>query len=412
MEKLRRESDLNPREVLLRRYGCSTLAHTRPVLMMFFALLLSYLPGCSNTQKNSEAETNHASADSLRYSGEIHLRNIRQLTFGGNNAEAYWSFDDKQLIFQSDWEKINAQGCDQIFVMNANGAPLADGQPYNLVSTGKGRTTCSYFLQDGTIIYASTHAASADCPKAAMFSEGRYVWPIYESYDIYRAQADGSQPEALIGAPGYDAEATVSPDGRYVVFTSTRSGDLELWRYDLQTGEYLQLTSELGYDGGAFFSRDSKQIVWRASRPTTEEEQASYKGLLAKGFVEPKELNVFVADAEGKNVQQVTNLPGANWAPFFHPDGKRVLFCSNHHSLDKGGRNFDIFMINIDGTGLRQITHTDTFDAFPMFSYDGKQLVFCSNRNAQRTPTRDTNVFVADWVENPARMDSSFMSWK
>ena len=403
---------MNPREVLLRRFGRSTLAHTRPVLMMFFALLLLYLPGCSNTQKNSEAETNHAAADSLRYSGEIHLRNIRQLTFGGNNAEAYWSFNDKQLIFQSDWDKINSQGCDQIFVMNVNGTALADGQPYNLVSTCKGRTTCSYFLQDGTIIYASTHAASADCPEAAMFAEGRYVWPIYESYDIYRAQADGSQPEVLIGAPGYDAEATVSPDGRYVVFTSTRSGDLELWRYDLQTGEYLQLTSELGYDGGAFFSRDSKQLVWRASRPTTEEEQASYKDLLAKGFVEPKELNVFVADAEGKNVRQVTNLPGANWAPFFHPDGKRVLFCSNHHSLDKGGRNFDIFMINIDGTGLRQITHTDTFDAFPMFSYDGKQLVFCSNRNAQRTPTRDTNVFVADWVENPARMDSSFMSWK
>ncbi len=342
------------------------------------------------------------SKDTLRYEGEDHIRNIKQLTFGGNNAEAYWSFDGKQLVFQSDWDKINPQGCDQIFIMNADGSNLPDGEKYKLVSTGKGRTTCSYFLKDGRIIYASTHEADAKCPETVMFSGGRYVWPIYNSYNIYVANADGSNPELLIGGKSYDAEATVSPDGRYIIFTSTRSGDLELWRYDIQTKEYLQLTNEPGYDGGAFFSRDSKHIVWRASRPEGEEAK-NYTELLAQGLVEPKALNIFVADIDGKNVKQVTDLPGANWAPFFHPDGKKLLFCSNHHSLNEGGRRFDIFMINLDGTGLKQITNSGIFDAFPMFSYDGKKLVFCSNRNAERKPTRDTNVFIADWVEEPEK---------
>jgi len=363
---------------------------------ILFFLISFFYNGCTNK------DTYDRTKDTLRYEGEDHIRNIKQLTFGGNNAEAYWSFDSKQLIFQSDWDKINPQGCDQIFIMNADGSKLADGEQYKLVSTGKGRTTCSYFLKDGRIIYASTHEADAKCPETVMFSGGRYVWPIYKSYNIYVANADGSNPQMLIGGDSYDAEATVSPDGRYIVFTSTRSGDLELWRYDLQTKEYLQLTNELGYDGGAFFSRDSKHIVWRASRPKGEDAE-NYKKLLAQGLVEPKELNIFVADIDGKNVKQVTNLPGANWAPFFHPDGKKVLFSSNHHSQNEGGRRFDIFMINLDGTGLKQITNSGIFDAFPMFSYDGKKLVFCSNRNAERKPTRDTNVFIADWVEEPEK---------
>jgi len=373
-------------------------------------LILITLPLFSYLKTNSEGSYD-PSKDLLRYTGETHLRNIRQLTFGGNNAEAYWSFDDKQLIFQSDWSEINSQPCDQIFKMNIDGPLQANGSRYMRVSAGKGRTTCSYFLKDGKIIYASTRQAGNKCPQYERFSGGRYVWPIFKSYDIYITNDGGSDPKVLIGGDGYDAEATASPDGKYIVFTSTRSGDLELWRYEIETGKLLQLTHELGYDGGAFFSRDSKHIVWRASRPTGEEAE-TYKKLLGQGYVEPKALNIFTADIDGRNVKQVTNLPGANWAPFFHPDGKRILFCSNYESMNKGGRIFNIYMINTDGTGLERVVSSGIFDSFPMFSYDGKKLVFCSNRRVDRTMSHDTNVFIADWIDKPEEVDLNFKSVK
>lgn len=366
--------------------------------MQFLMLLIfaTGLMGCQSAETPPAAST--AAVDSLHFEGEVHLRNIRQLTFGGNNAEAYWSKDGKQLVFQSDWSQINSQGCDQIFVMNANGSALDNGEQYQLASTGKGRTTCSYFMPDGRVVYASTHAGDPACPEPVMFNQGRYVWPIYDTYDIYTAADDGSDTQLLIGGEGYDAEATVSPDGRFVIFTSTRSGDLELWRYEIATGDLLQLTDLLGYDGGAFFSNDSQKIVWRASRPEGEAADV-YQSLLADGFVEPSALDIYIADIDGSNVQRVTNLPGANWAPFFHPSDEKILFTSNHHTMDQGGRVFDIFMINVDGTNLEQITHSGTFDAFPMFSPDGKQLVFASNRNISREESRDTNVFIADWID-------------
>ena len=367
-----------------------------------FILLTLLFTACEPTQSTDEASTEaiadmyNAAEDSLRFEGEKYLRNIRQLTFGGNNAEAYWSKDGTQLVFQSDWSEINSQGCDQIYVMNVDGSPIEGDTQYQLASTGKGRTTCSYFMPDERIVYGSTHEGSLECPPPIFSSQGRYVWPIYDTYDIYTANPDGSDTQLLISGEGYDAEATVSPDGKYVIFTSTRSGDLELWRYEIETGELLQLTDDLGYDGGAFFSNDSQKIVWRASRP--EGEQATvYKELLAQNMVEPGELNIFIADIDGSNVQQVTDLPGANWAPFFHPSDERILFTSNHHI--EGGRIFDIFIVNLDGTGLEQVTHSGTFDAFPMFSYDGKYLAFSSNRNLEREESRDTNVFVAEWVE-------------
>ena len=349
-------------------------------------------------------------SDSLRFSGESHLRNIKQLTFGGNNAEAYWSFDSKQLVFQSDWEEINSQGCDQIYVMNADGSALNGGNQYQLVSTGLGRTTCAFFLKgDKKIVYASTHEADENCPESQMFVGGKYVWPIYESYNIYTSNTDGTTPEILIESDSYDAEATVSPDGKFMIFTSTRSGDLELWRYEFETGDLLQLTDLLGYDGGAFFSHDSKKIVWRASRPVGEA-AAQYKELLVQGLVEPTALNIFIADIDGKNVKQVTDLPGANWAPYFHPSDKKILFCSNHHSQKEGGRLFDIFMVDLDGGEIEQITHSGTFDAFPMFSPDGKKIAFASNRQADGNPTRATNVFVADWIDKPEKADLDFIS--
>ncbi len=372
-----------------------------------FLLLMLFTISCSSDKKSEYKP----STDTLRFPGETHLRNITQLTFGGNNAEAYWSFDNNQLVFQSDWDEINKQGCDQIFVLNADGSKLSNGSKYQLVSTGKGRTTCSYFLTDGRIIYSSTHAADEDCPEAPMFMGGRYVWAIYNTYDIYVTDKNYQNSHLLIGGEGYDAEPTVSPDGKFIIFTSTRSGDLELWRYEITTKELLQLTSELGYDGGAFFSHDSKKIVWRASRPTGTNAEI-YKDLLKDGFVEPKALNIYVADIDGKNVTQVTDLPGANWAPFFHPNNQKIVFASNHHSMKMGGRIFDIFLINIDGTGLEQITHSGTFDAFPMFSHDGRKIVFSSNRRTDGVESRETNIFVAYWVEEPSDVDTTFQTPK
>ena len=354
-------------------------------------------------------------ADSLRFSGEVHLRNVRQLTFGGNNAEAYWSPDGRDLVFQSDWDAINPRACDQQFVMSAARGAGRDGSDARLVSTGRGRTTCGYFLADGRVVYASTQPGGDACPPTAASRTGRYVWDVFPSYDIYVAEADGStaegdgaaNPEVLVGGAGYDAEMTVSPDGRYAVFTSTRSGDLELWRMDLETGELLQLTDTLGYDGGAFFSPDGTKIVWRASRPTGGAADA-YRALLADDTVQPGALNLFVANADGTDARQVTDLPGANWAPFFHPSGDRVLFASNHHTLAEGGREFDLFLVDLEGGAPERVTFSGTFDAFPMFSPDGTRVVFASNRRADRAPSRDTNVFVADWVEAPTAADRAF----
>ena len=199
----------------------------------------------------------------------------------------------------------------------------------------------------------------------------------------------------------------MSPDGRFIVFTSTRSGDLELYRYEVATGETIQLTDELGYDGGAFFSPDSERILWRASRPTGQAAD-EYRALLEGYAVEPGALNLFVADADGSNARQITDLPGANWAPFFHPSGDQVLFSTNHHTLDEGGREFDLFLVDVDSGELERVTYSGTFDAFPMFSPDGTRLVFASNRRGDRAPSRDTNVFVADWVETPAEADLEF----
>lgn len=381
--------------------------------MKYLLLITLILISCNQEPKQAEEPKLEAenvesqydpSTDSLRYPGEIHFRNIKQLTFGGNNAEAYWSFDNKRLIFQSDWDKINDQGCDQQFIMNADGSPISEGNQYQLVSTGKGRTTCGYYLPNGKVIFGSTHAGSDDCPKQTEMP-GRYVWGIFPDYDIYMANEDGSELEVLIGGPGYDAEPTVSPDGKYIIFTSTRDGDLDLYRYEIATKEIIRITNTLGYDGGAFFSRDSKKIVWRASRPEGETAE-NYKALLKQDLVEPFALQVFTADIDGSNVKQITDLPKANWAPFFHPSGDKILFCSNHK--DPQGRSFSIFTIDTNGENLKQISFSGIFDAFPMFNYDGTKIVFASNRRVDRQPTRETNIFVADWVENPEEVDLIF----
>jgi TolB protein len=327
-------------------------------------------------------------ADPLRDPKEVHLRSVKQLTFGGENAEAYWSADGKQLIFQS---KHDTMECDQIFVMDA------DGGNVHRVSNGKGRTTCSYFFPDGKkILYASTYLAAEACPPPPDYSKG-YIWKLYPGYEIFTANPDGSDPKRITNHPAYDAEATISPDGKTIIFTSLRNGDLDLYTMRADGSHVKRITKELGYDGGAFFSRDGKRIVWRASRPKTNEEIAAYKELLAENTIKPMTLELYVGDADGKNARQVTHNGAANFGPYFFPDGKRIIYASNVG--DPKGRNFDLWMISDDGTGAEQITFNPTFDGFPMFSPDGKKLVFASNRNDAKPG--ETNLFVADWVEQP-----------
>jgi Tol biopolymer transport system component len=323
----------------------------------------------------------------LRTPEEKHLRNVRQLTFGGENAEAYFNSDGSQLIFQSRRDSLK---CDQIFVMNA------DGSNPHMVSTGKGRTTCAYFFPDGRhILYSSTHAASPECPPPPDYSKG-YRWAIYPSYDIYVANPDGSGPRPLTRSQGYNAESTISPDGKKIVFTSTRNGDLDIYVMDSDGGNVKQLTHELGYDGGPFWSRDGRWIVYRANHPQTKEEIAEYKDLLKQNLIRPTRLDLWIMRADGAHRRQITHNTAANFAPYFFPDGKRVIFASNFAD-PKGMGNFELFAVNLDGSNLERITFSPAFDGFPMFSPDGKKLVFSSNRNATRP--HETNVFIADWVE-------------
>jgi Tol biopolymer transport system component len=359
--------------------------------MRFFSTLVLFLT-CTALFAQHPA----TSAPATPPGPENHLKNIRQLTFGGDNAEAYWNPNSKELVFQSNNKQWGLE-CDQIFALKVKKA--ANNRTYRppLISTGKGRTTCSFFMPNGKdMLFASTHEGGHACPATPdLRAGGKYLWPVYGSYDIFVSNRKGKILKQLTNTPGYDAEAVVSPKGDKILFTSDRSGDLELWTMNLDGSDQKQITNELGYDGGAFFSPDGTQIVYRASRPKTEEAIKEYKDLLKQGLVAPTEMEIFVCNADGSNVRQITHLGKANWAPFFHPSGKKIVFSSNHHS--KRGYDFQLYMINLDGTGLEAITTQSIFNSFPMFSPNGKQLVFCSNRD--NGGGRDTNVFVADWVD-------------
>ena len=334
--------------------------------------------------------------DTILYPEETHFKNIQQLTFGGDNAEAYFSFDSKWLIFQRTNLKESLK-CDQIFIGKV---PTQPGEKfeYKMISSGKGRTTCGSFTKDGKhIIYASTHSGADTCPPVPDRSKygNKYIWPLYDSYDIFLADLNGKIVKQLTHAKGYDAEGTLSPDGKKMIYTSDKDGDIDLYIMNLKTGKENRVTNTLGYDGGAWFSPDGKKIIWRASRPTTETEVKEYKDLLAENLVAPTQMEVFVANADGSNAKQVTHFGQANWAPAFFPDSKRIIFASNQEY--KRGFPFNLYSINGDGSNLQKITHEKIFDAFAMFSPDGKKIVFCSNRN--NGGTHDTNIFIADWVE-------------
>jgi TolB protein len=313
-----------------------------------------------------------------------HLTNVRQLTFGGQNAEAYFSADGQKLIFQSTRPPF---GCDQIFTMNT------DGSGVKLLSSGAGRTTCSFFFPNQQrFIYASTHLGGKSCPPPADRSKG-YVWPIYSSYDIFSAKLDGSGLTRLTNTDGYDAEGIVSPDGQKIVFTSMRDGDLDIYLMGHDGTGVQRLTSEKGYDGGPFFSWDGRYIVYRAYHPQTVQEIFEYEALLKQDLIKPTRAELFLMNADGSRKKQTTKNGAANWAPFLHPNNRQVVFSSNIH--DPARRTFSLYVINVDGSGMKRITDGARFDSFPMLSKDGKKLVFASTRNAKNP--HEFNIFIADW---------------
>ena len=331
----------------------------------------------------------------LAYPDEKHFKNLRQLTTGGDNAEAYFGFDNEHITFQRTNPKEGLM-CDQIFY-GAIPKSANEKFTYKRVSTGKGRTTCAYLMPDKKhFLYASTHLASEACPPTPDRSViKKYVWPVYDSYDIFVANFKGKITKRLTSTPGYDAEATISPKGDKIVFTSMRNGDIDIYTMDIDGSNVKQITNTLGYDGGACFSPDGKKIVWRASRPETEQERKEYRDMLSMALVMPTHMELFIANADGTDAHQVTHLGKANWAPAFTPDGKKLVFASDYEY--ERGFPFNLYLINLDGTGLERISHDGSFDAFPMFSPDGKKFIFSSNRN--NGGGHDTNVFVCDWVD-------------
>jgi TolB protein len=323
--------------------------------------------------------------DPLRDPREIHLRNVKQLTFGGTNAEAYFSYDGKRLVFQSTREPYK---CDQIFVMNT------DGSDVRLVSTSQGKTTCAYFFRDGKhLLYSSTHLTSPECPPRPDYSRG-YVWGAYSAFQIFYATDTGEILKQLTTGPGYNAEATLSADGKKIVFTSLREGDLDIYTMNADGSGVKRLTRELGYDGGPFFSPDGRWIVYRAHHPTAPQDVARYKELLAQELVEPVQMDLYVMRADGSRQRQITRLGGASFAPFFFPDSRRIIFASNY--MNPGSSQFELYAVNRNGTRLERITFAGGFNSFPMFSPDGKRLVWASSRNAPRP--REINILIAEWV--------------
>ena len=324
---------------------------------------------------------------------ERHLTNIRQLTVGGKNAEAYFSFDGIRIIFQStnDPTSHTVGECYQIYVMDL------DGDNRRRVSTGYGATTCGYFFPGGRrVLYSSTHLTGLHCPPREPQTP-RYRWPLHD-HDVFSARLDGLELQRLTVSSGYDAEATVAPNGKTIVFTSVRDGDLDLYSMNIDGTGVRRLTDTVGYDGGAFYSPDSKRIVYRAQHPDHADEREAYQALLSRNLVEAGNLEIFVMNADGSGQRQVTANGASNFAPFFHHDGRRILFSSNGVKADRvnGRPAFHLYMVNDDGTGLEQLTLEGQFNSFPMMSPDGTMLVWVSDRRAKEPG--EYNVFLAEWV--------------
>jgi Tol biopolymer transport system component len=324
---------------------------------------------------------------------EPHMKNVTQLTFEGDNGEAYFSWDGRRLIYQSN---RGGYGCDKIWIMNI------DGSDKHRVSPAHGAHTCSFFFPgDQKIIFASTSRLPGDCPPRPKRPKGvHYMWPLFP-YDIFVAGPDGSGLKKITDNPKYDAEPIVALDGKRIVFGSQRYGDFDIYIMNADGSHVRRLTDRVGYDGGPWFSPDGNKIVWRGWHPATQEELALWRRCMENNYIVPVSLDIWVMDADGSNKVRLTQNGATNWAPSWHPDGKRIIFSSNmddwHEDIKKFGHNFELYLMNADGSGLKRLTFNNVFDSFPMFSHDRKKLVFASNRNPKKP--RATDIFIADWVE-------------
>lgn len=347
--------------------------------------LAAGVAACASTENTGNTPAAGGAAVVVaRDSNERHFANVRQVTFGGENAEAYWSSDGQWITFQS---TRDGRTCDQQYVMRADGSNLRK------ISVG-GKTTCGYFY-DGNrrLFFASTHAADTACPRRPDPSAG-YVWPL-DRYDIYTSKPDGSDLRRLTDYGAYTAEGVLSPDGKTIVFTSLKEGDLDIYTMNVDGSNVRRLTNTHGYDGGPWWSPDGKKIVYRAHHTRDSADRADYDKLLAQHMVRPSRVELFVMNADGSDQRQITRLGGANFGPSWTTDGRRIIFSSNHKSPRSG--NFDLFLVNLDGTGLEQITFREEFDGFPMFSPDGKRVIWASNRFGKSGG--ETNLFIADWTQ-------------
>lgn len=356
-------------------------------IMAFVVFIVFMFAGCVSKHVVSPAESRFV---------ELHMNNVTQLTFDGDNGEAYFSPDGLHLIYQSNREGYD---CDKIWIMNI------DGSNKHMVSPDHGVHTCSYFFPDGKrIVFASTSHLPGDCPPKPKgpksFGVYGHVWPLYP-YDIFVADVDGNGLKKITDNPGYDAEPVLSRDGGQIVFGSQREGDFDIYIMNSEGSDVRRLTDRVGYDGGPWISPDGRKIVWRAWYPETEEELALWRDCMENNYVVPVPLDLWVMNVDGTEKKRILHNGATNWAPSWHPDGKRIIFSSNmddwHEDIKRFGHNFELYLVNIDGTGLERVTYNDTFDSFPMFSYNGGKMVFASNRNAKKP--RATDIFIADWVE-------------
>jgi Tol biopolymer transport system component len=346
-------------------------------LAAFAAGLLAVCATSSEAQVNVPREA---------HAGESNLSNIRQLTVEGTQAEAYFSSDGKWITFQS---TRGSHPCDLQYVMKI------DGSAMQRISPNAGKTTCGWFLPgDKRLFFGSTHAKGDACPPRPDPAKG-YTWGL-DPFDIYTVGIDGKDLRRITNYGVYTAEGNLSPDGKKIVFTSLKDGDLDIYTMNVDGTDVRRLTNTPGYDGGPWWSPDGKQIIYRSNHPTDPTELADYRDLLKQNLVRPSKVELFVMNADGSNQRQVTRLGGANFGPSWTPDGKQIIFASNYKNpTGRAAQNFDLFLISLDGTGLKQITNDEGFDGFPMFSPDGKKLIWAAGRHA--TGERDVNLFIADW---------------